>query len=98
MTPAERLAKQKRRQRPKRNGPPAPQPVAWATTLRDRREALGLSMRDVAAACGLGVPSYFRVEHGYADPCLSTALRISRFFGCGVWELWTKYESKGGGS
>lgn len=89
MTPAEKLAKTKRRERPKRNSPPAPQKKVWATALTKRREDLDLSLRDVAKACRLSVASYFRIEHGYADPALSTARRISEFFGCDVWQLWS---------
>lgn len=90
MTPAEKVAKSKRRKRPKRNAPPKPQPQVWEPKLREIREELDLSLRDVADSCELSVAAYFRIEHGYADPCLSTARTIAAFFGRDVWELWPK--------
>lgn len=96
MTPAERLSKSKRRQRPKRNCPPAPQAKVWETKLREVRESLDLSLRDVAFSCELSVAAYFRIEHGFADPCLSTARTIAAFFGREVWDLWPK-RAKGDG-
>lgn len=88
MTPAELLAASKPRRRAKRNGPPAgPRTAVWAAAIRHRREALNLSMRDVAAAVGLSLPCYWSVEHG-TDPMLTTARRIAAFFGATVEELW----------
>ena len=88
MTTAELLAAGKPRRRPKRNGPASPRrAAAWLTTLRDRRESLDLSMRDVAEAVGLSIGGYFAVEHG-TDPMLTTAVKIAAFFGATVEELW----------
>lgn len=90
MTPAEKLAKAKRRKRPQRNAPAESEVAIWACHVRDVRESLNLSMGDVAKACGLSVSAYFRIEHGYADPCLTSAKRISEFFGRDVWSLWSE--------
>ena len=88
MTPAERLAASKPRQRPKRNGPAAgPRNLVWVTTLHARREALDLSMRDVAAAAGMSVTNYWAVEKG-ASLNLKAARRIADFFGATVEDLW----------
>ena len=95
MTPAEKLSQSKRRKRPKRNDPPAPQAKVWETTLREVRDSLDLSLRDVADSCRLSVASYFRIEHGFADPCLTTARTISAFFGREVWDLWPKRAKEG---
>ena len=88
MTPAELLAAGKRRERPKRNGPATPpRKAVWAATLRARREALNLSMRDVAVAVGLSLPCYWAIEHG-TDPMLTNARKLADFYGATVEELW----------
>lgn len=87
MTPAEQLAKEKKRQRPKRNALPATRNVRWKCLLLQRREELNLSQRDVALHVGLSVSSYFWIENG-GDVRLVTVIRICNFFGCQVRDLW----------
>jgi transcriptional regulator with XRE-family HTH domain len=92
VTPAEKLSKEKRRTRPKRNAPAKSERRQWGTTLRARREALNLSMRDVALAAGLSVSAYFRIENGYADVSLSNAYRLGVLFGVPIQDIWVKWE------
>lgn len=73
--------------------PPKESPV-WLTTLRQERERLHLSLRDVASGVGLSVAAYWRIERGYADPCLTTVRRICKYFGTDVYRLWER-EVKG---
>lgn len=88
MTPAEKLAKKKQWRRAKRNGPPSPpRRAVWKPRLRELRESLRISMRDVAAAVGLGLSSYWQIENG-TDPMLTNAVRIATFFGRAVEDLW----------
>lgn len=90
MTPAEKLSKAKPwRRDPRNKGSGAPRKVFWVCRIRDRREALRLSLRDVAGAVRLSVTALHQIEHG-TDPQLTTARRLAEFFGCGVEELWPK--------
>lgn len=92
---AELLAQRKQRKRPKRNGPAKSERVLWSTRLTAEREALNLSMKDVATAVNLSVSSYFRIEKGYSDLALSNAMAIAQFFGRTVYEIWPQW--RGGG-
>lgn len=91
---AEILAHRKQRKRLKRNSPARSEVAKWRTNITTEREILNLSMRDVAEAVGLAVPSYFRIEHGYADVSLSNAYSIAEFFGKTVYELWPQWRGK----
>lgn len=93
-TPAERLAANKQRERPKRNYPAKSEVVLWTTRLSEHREKLNLSQRDVAKAVGLSVSAYFRIENGHADVRLSNALSLGQFFGVSVYELWPQWRGK----
>lgn len=44
--------------------------------LRSRREALGLTLAEVSARCGVPVPNLSRIERGEQDPRASTLFRI----------------------
>ncbi len=48
-----------------------------ATLLRSRREALGISRRDLAAATGLSYPYIAQLEGGYRAPSVTTARRLA---------------------
>lgn len=89
MTPAERLAKAKpyRTRKGEGNDPSPPRYAVWKCTLRERRESLRLSLRDVAAAVGLSVTGYWQIEKG-GDVMLTTARRIAAFFGMPIEQLW----------
>ena len=88
MTPAERLAKSKPWRRPPRNKA-EPRTPAWVCRVRERREALRLSLRDVAGAVRLSVTALHQIEHG-GDPQLTTARRLADFFGATVEDLWPR--------
>ncbi len=87
-TPAERLAAKKPWRRPSRNGVTLHKKV-WYCGLREVREELKISMRDVAKAVGLSLTAYWQIEHG-TDPMLSNAVKLAAFFGKPVEELWSK--------
>jgi DNA-binding XRE family transcriptional regulator len=87
MTPAEKLSAAKPWRRAPRNTTQSPRKASWACEVRARREALRLSLRDVAAAVKLSVTALHQIEHG-TDPMLTTARRIAVFFGATTDELW----------
>lgn len=86
MTPAEQLAKSKQRKRSPRNTV-APRRPIWVCRLREMREALNLSLRDVADAVGMSNPGLWAVEHG-GETSLTTATKLAEFFGCTIQDLW----------
>lgn len=87
MTPAEKLSSQKQRKRPKRNTGKGPRKAVLSCAVRARREALNLSLRDVAAGVGLSVSGLHAIEYG-CDVQMTTALRLCKFFGCQQGDLW----------
>jgi len=94
MTPAERFAKHKPMLRGKRNGPPtSPRRVFWVCTIRELRESLRISLRDVARACKMGVPTLWMIEMG-GDVRMTTARKLADFFGRTVEELWPKRKGR----
>ena len=52
--------------------------------IRDRRNALGLSVRDLASLAGVAFPALSRIENGHTDPRWSTVGRLADALG---WEL-----------
>lgn len=52
--------------------------IAIICALTDRRKALGLSQRDLAARCGLPQSSIGRMESGTTTPNLRTLLNVCR--------------------
>jgi DNA-binding XRE family transcriptional regulator len=87
-TPAEELAARKPRKHAPRGVAAARKRIrTWRCTLRDRRESLNLSMRDVANAVGLSVTALHQIEHG-TDPQLTTARKLASFFGTSERDLW----------
>lgn len=88
MTPAEELAKRKRRQRPPRNkSNQTTRVVSWDCRLPAMRDELNLSLRDVAGAVGMSVAALHQIEHG-TDPMLTTARKLAEFFGATVEQIW----------
>lgn len=88
MTPAEKLSAAKPwRREPRNTTAPARKAVWPKCRCRAKREALRLSLRDVATAIGLSVTALHQIEHG-TDPMLTTATKLARFFGSAVEELW----------
>lgn len=96
MTPAEKMARDKRRKPYFRTKPVKKQRVIWRTTLKASRDALGLSARDVATGIKMSLAGYYRVECGYADPSLSTVAKLAGFFGKSFMDLWPEHLPKAG--
>jgi transcriptional regulator with XRE-family HTH domain len=59
-----------------RNGA-ADAPDAVGTRVRALREAMGLSLRDLAERCGVSAPMLSQVERGETSPTLAVATRIA---------------------
>lgn len=93
-SPAQRLAKAKQQQCLKRNKASKSETILWTCKLAEERDALNLSMQDVAKAAGLSSSAYFRIEKGYADVSLSNAMSIAQFFGKTVYQLWPQWRGK----
>jgi len=85
---AEQLAKTKQHRKPRRLGSNKDQRhVVWVCKIADLRESLGLSIRDVAEACGFSVAGLWQIEHG-TDPMLRSAATLAAFYGKTIGELW----------
>jgi len=52
-------------------------PVAVGPRVRALREAMGLSLRELAERCGVSAPMLSQVERGETSPTLSVASRIA---------------------
>jgi transcriptional regulator with XRE-family HTH domain len=63
--------------------------------LREKREALGLSMNAVATRAGLSHTMISRVERELRKPTLDTLLRITGAMGIDLWPLIKKSEAAG---
>lgn len=83
MTPAERLAK-RRKKTPHRAGVVK---AVLKCRLRECREPLGLTLRDVADETGASMANLSRLERG-GQVELSTAFKLAAFFGKTVQEIW----------
>ncbi len=86
MTPAEKLSAAKPWRRSPRNKV-SPRKRFWNTRLREVREELRISLKDVAKAVGMSVTAIWQLEMG-TDPMLSTARKLASFYGMDVWVLW----------
>ena len=64
-----------------------------ARLLREKREALGLSMNVVATRAGLSHSMVSRVEHELRKPTLDTLLRITGAMEIELWPLIKKSET-----
>ena len=51
--------------------------------VRALREAMGLSLRDLAERCGVSAPMLSQVERGETSPTLQVATRIAAGSTCG---------------
>lgn len=58
-----------------------------ATSLRERREAAGLTQGQLAEAIGVSRKTINTVENGVFVPSTVIALKLARALGCGVEEL-----------
>jgi transcriptional regulator with XRE-family HTH domain len=61
--------------------------AALATLLRERREVLGWSRKDVCAHTGLSYPYISQLESGYRAPSLGTARKLADTLGLDVEEI-----------
>jgi ribosome-binding protein aMBF1 (putative translation factor) len=52
-----------------------------ARTVIERRKALGLSQKDLAAASGIDQADISRIEHGHANPTFGTLNALARALG-----------------
>ena len=52
-----------------------------SAAVRSEREALGLSMRDLAALAGISYPTISRIENGHEDPRWDTLTKIAAALG-----------------
>jgi transcriptional regulator with XRE-family HTH domain len=55
-----------------------------AERLREMREKLGLSQRDLSRACGFGDNMVFRYENGLSDPTSKPLIILAQKLGCSV--------------
>jgi DNA-binding XRE family transcriptional regulator len=91
VTPAEQLAESKKSTAPER-----PKPVRakiFQCRLRELRTALGLTQEDVALTISRNRFTILLIEGG-KGPTLDTAMKIARFFGKTVEEIWMPIEEK----
>jgi transcriptional regulator with XRE-family HTH domain len=68
---------------------PTPQPIdaALPAVLRRLREARGLSQEATAAAAGIALNTYGRIENGVASPSWPTVRQIARALNVSMAEL-----------
>lgn len=82
---AERLAATKPRPRVKAADKKAKR--IWSCRVRELREKLGLSVQDVADACGMSSSTLWQIECG-ANLLLTSAKSLADFFGRPIPDLW----------
>ena len=56
---------------------PASDPIAIGSRVKALREAMGLSLRDLAERSGVGAATLSQVERGESSPTLAVAARIA---------------------
>jgi putative transcriptional regulator len=55
--------------------------------VKELRSTLGLSQADLGGALGVSRQTVIAIEHGRYDPSLPLAIKIARFFGLSVEEV-----------
>ncbi len=93
-SPAEELAAKLTQEGRKR--PLSSRKVRWHCHLRRLREKLGLQQQDVARAIGCCNSVVSTAERGH-EPVLTNAMKLARFFGKSVEELWQPLEPQKNG-
>lgn len=68
--------------------------AAVASLLREKREALGLSMYAVAKRAQISHTTMTRIENGLMKPTLDMLLRIAGAMGIALWRLIREAEEK----
>lgn len=86
MTPAEKLAKNNPHRRVSGSKSKQYRRV-FKCAISEKRRGLRLSIQKVAKEVGMSVSGMYAIEQG-TDPMLSTALKLSQFYGCDISELW----------
>lgn len=87
MTPAEKLAKEKPRRKLREK--PYERTSHWHCGITRLRHELRISLDDVADAIGISKTTLWQIEHG-TDPMLTTAMKLSVFFGRPIESMWTE--------
>jgi transcriptional regulator with XRE-family HTH domain len=57
------------------------------TVMKARREAMGLSIREVGRRVGLSNPFVSQIENGRTEPSMRNGIRLAKFFGVKAEEL-----------
>ncbi len=57
------------------------------TTMKDRREAMGLTQAKLAELTGIRRETLVRLERGYYNPSLKLAMKIALILSCTVEDL-----------
>lgn len=70
--------------------------IAAANCIRNIRDVKGLTMPQVSAGTGIDLQQLYDYEFGYHNPSVGIALRIARFLGCKVEDIWSIQERNGG--
>lgn len=61
--------------------------AAWCAEMKRRRQALHMTLEQLAEGSGM-TPNYLStIENGKRDPCLSSVLAIARGLGCDAREM-----------
>lgn len=55
--------------------------------LKEAREHSGLTVRQVVAATGVGLPNLWRIETGRVKPSIETVVKISGGLGLDAWDI-----------
>ncbi len=87
MTPAEKMARDKKPRACKPIGQRDPRRYPWICLVRARRQKLRLSMRDVAEGVDMTVAAIFAIERG-SEVRLDTARKLADFFGEAIESIW----------
>jgi DNA-binding XRE family transcriptional regulator len=58
------------------------------TALQEARFQAGLTLKEAAGDIGISIPYLKDLEVGRSDPSLRVALRVSRFYGLHLHQLW----------
>lgn len=87
MTPAEELVEKLSGRNGRKH---TRDPCMWKDrcTLKSLRESLGLGISNVAKAVGISPQAMYVIEEG-SNPVLSNAIKLAKFYGKPVEEIWT---------
>lgn len=89
MTPAEKSGSDKRRKAASDRRRYPHSISVFKCRMAELRAGQGLALRDVAKKTGMSITGLWQIEQG-SDPMLSTAIKLSAFFGKPINEIWKK--------